>query len=488
VTKIVVLGLDGLNPELVRQWLDRLPNLKEMQQAGIWGEIESIVPPVEPPAWACVQCGRNPGAYGFWNYTYRDDFSYGEPKSVNSQVIDERVDCLYKMLPKTGQKAAMIDVPVSWPPPQIPGGYCISSFMTPGLEGSLTWPESLKDEVYSLVGEYILDTAEAGVMDKDRALKRIYDMDKQRFTLLRHFVHEKNCDYIFAVIAGSGLMPEIFCRYCDERHRRYDPDPRYKNALHDYYIWIDKNIGEIRGMLPTDTTFFVLSAYGVQRCDGQINLNEWLIQQGYMTLYDYPSQPVKLKDLKVNWTRTNAWSTGSAGQIYLNLKGREPQGVVDSEEHDRVIDELVEKIEGIPDEHGKALNTRVFRRDDIHSGPYAEYGPDLFVSFDGYHWSTSELVGYGKIYSFDIEQESDDSSHSLCGYFCIAGPGVPPAGEIKGVSLLNSAPTVLDVMGLKIPEDMESPSILEMAQEKEEIKPPQKDKEAVRSRLDLLGY
>lgn len=207
-----------------------------------------------------------------------------------------------------------------------------------------------------------------------------------------------------------------------------------------------------------------------------------------MTLYDYPSQPAKLKDLKVNWTRTKAWSTGSAGQIYLNLKGREPQGIVDSEEHDGVIDELVEKIEGIPDERGKSLNTRVFRRDDIHSGPYAEYGPDLFVSFDGYHWSTSELVGYGKIYSFDIEQESDDSSHSLCGYFCIAGPGVPPGGELKGVSLLNSAPTVLDVMGLKIPEDMESPSILEMAQEKEEIKPPQKDKEAVRSRLDLLGY
>ncbi len=491
--KIVVLGLEGLSPQLVKQWLDKLPNLKEMQQVGLWGEIESTVPPIAPPAWTCVQSGRNPGAYGFWNYSYRDDFSYSEPKLVNSRVRDERVDCLYKILPKMGQKVATINIPVSWPPPQIPGGYCITDSMTPSLAHGFTWPESLKDEVYNLVGEYILEATEASVnyrlMDKDRVLKRIYDMDTQRFTLLKHFIHEKKCDYIFTVIMGSERIPRLFYRYFDQRHRRYEPDPRYKNAVLDYYIWIDKNIGEIREILGSDTILFVLSNYSVQRLDGRINLNEWLIQEGYMTLYDYPSQPTELKDLGVDWSRTKVWATGYTGQIYLNLKGREAQGVVDPDDYDELLDELADKIWSIPDEDGKALNTQIFKRDDIHYGSYTEYGPDLFVSFDEYHWNASEMVGYGhgKVHSFDTAKGSDDGSHGLSGYFCIAGLGVPAKGEFK-VSLLNSAPTILDVLGLEIPEDMESPSILEMAKGKEEAKYPSKGEKAVRSRLDLLGY
>jgi len=494
VTRIVVLGLDGLSPELMKRWLVTLPNLKEMQQAGVWGEIESTMPPAAAPAWTSVQCGRNPGAYGFWNYTYRDDFSYGEPKFVNSQVIEERVDCLYKILPTMGQKAALINVPVSYPPPQIPGGYCITGFMNSRREGGLTWPESLKDEVHNLVGEYLLDIAKAGVdyhlMDKDKVLKRIYDMDTQRFMLLKHFIHEKKCDYIFAVISGSNYMSHIFYRYVDKEHRRYDPDPRYQNALRDYYIWIDKNIGELRAALDSDTALLVLSAYSLQRCDGRINLNEWLIQEGYMILYEYPSQPTELKDLKVDWTNTKAWSTGDSSRIYLNLRSRETQGVVDPNDYDRLLDELIDRLQSIADENGKALNTQVFRRDDIHYGPYAEYGPDLFIRFNGHHWNTSELVGYGQgsIHSFDTKEAPHDESHGLYGYFCMAGPGAPPKGELKGVSLLSIAPTVLDLMELKIPEDMEGPSILEVAREKKETKHPAKDEEAVRSRLDLLGY
>ena len=494
MNNIVVLGVDGLNPELVRQWLDSMPNLKEMQQAGIWGEIESTVPPIGAPAWTSAQCGRNPGAYGFWNYTYRDDFSYGEPKFVNSRTIDERVDRFYKILPKMGQKVVLINVPMSYPPPKIPGGYCIAGHNSSMPEGNLIWPERLIDEIENLVVEYIPDIAESGSDNKstdgDKLVKRIYDMDTQRFTLLKYFIHEKKCDCVFAVITGCVVISQLLLRYTDEEHRFYDPDFSYANTLKDYYVWIDKQIGKIRGMLPGDTVLFLLSAFSLQRCDGRINLNEWLIQEGYMTLYEYPSQPTGLKDLNVNWTNTKAWSTGDSGQIYLNLKGRESEGIVDPNDYDKVLDELADKLQGITDERGKGLNTEVFWRDDIHSGPYAEYGPDLFVRFNGYRWNTNELVGHGRgnLYSFDTKEAPGDESHGPYGYFSIAGRDIPPKGKLKGISLLNSAPTILDIMGVKIPEDMEGSSILEMAREKKEEKPPAKVESAVRSRLDLLGY
>jgi len=491
--KIVVLGIDGFDPELVHRWINEMPNLKKMQEKGLWGAMKSTVPPTAACAWTCVQCGRNPGSYGFWDYTYRDHFSYGEPKLASSVVKDERVDCLHKILPKLAQRVALINVPASWPPSRIPAGYCIASSMTASLDRGSTWPESLKDEIHNLVGEYITDIFETDAahdkMDKDTALKRIYDMDAQRFTLLKHFIHQKKCDYTFAVATGLDAASRLFYRYSDEKHRRYDPDSRYKNVFREYYTWIDKNIGDIWKSLDNNTTLFIHSAYGTQRLDGQINLNEWLVQEGYISLDEYPSEPTAFKDLKVNWAQTKAWATGYTGQIYINLRGREVQGAVEPDHYDELLDELTARIRHIPDEHGKALNTQVFRREDIHFGNYAQYGPDMFINFDECRWKTSEMVGYGKgkIHSHDTPYGVDDAGNGMYGYFCITGPRVPTKGKMEEVSVLNSAPTVLDVLALGIPEDMECPSLLNMI--KEDKAPIAHDRgEKVQSRLSALGY
>jgi len=491
--KVVVLGLDGFNPRLVERWLEDLPNLKKMQQEGIWGDIESTVPPTAPQAWISSQCGKNPGVYGFWDYTYRDDFSYGEPKLVNSKVIDDRLDCLYRILPKMAQKVAIINVPVTRPPPKIPGGYCVSNFMNQSLESSFTWPESLQDEFYNLVGEYIFDVSDVNInyqmVDKDKVLKRIYEMDTQRFTLIKHFIHEKKCDYILAVMRGSERVSHIFYRYFDDKHRYYDPDPRYKNVLYNYYKWIDKKIGEVMEALDPDTVLFVHSAYSIERLDGRINLSEWLIHHGYMRLHEYPTEPTSFKNLNVDWSKTKCWAMGCSGRIYINLKGRETEGIVEPDDYDKLLDELATKIRDIPDEHGKALNTQVFRRDEIHFGRHVEFGPDMLINFDESRWHTNELVGYGrgKIYHFDTLKESDGEGYGSYGYFCVAGSDVPAKGELKGTSLLNVAPTVMDILNLEIPQDMEKPSILAMLKE-ENVQPSSDREKAVRSRLEALGY
>ncbi|MFQ6066333.1 MAG: hypothetical protein ACE5K3_03525 [bacterium] len=142
------------------------------------GRLESTVPLTIPQVWICAQCGRNPGAYGFWDFTYRDDFSYLETKAVNPEVT-RRVDLLYTILPKLMQKVAVIGVPFTWPPPKIPGGYAISGFTAPTLGHSFTYPDSLKEEVYKLVGDYIINAnktqVDCGRIDNERMLKNIYE-------------------------------------------------------------------------------------------------------------------------------------------------------------------------------------------------------------------------------------------------------------------------------------------------------------------------
>jgi len=491
VAKIVVLGLDGFNPELVEQWSDELPNIIKMQKEGIWGHLKGIVPLTFPQIWTCAQCGQNPGAYGFWDFAYRDEFSYGVSKPVTPEVT-RRVDLLSTMLPKMGQRVAIINLPLTWPAPRIPAGYAISGLSTPSLKGAFTHPETLKGEIDTLIGPYISDLTEASVgdtLDREHMLKCIYDMDSQRFILTKYFSNEKNRDYVMTVVRGSDCILNLLYRCFEAKNRRCRPDSSYEDTLHHYYLWVDQQVGELRDSLPKDVVLFVQSGYGAGRLEGRINLNEWLIKEGYMTLFEYPMKLTSLKDTPVDWSKTRCWSTGYTGQLYLNLKGREQQGTVELQNYEALLDELTGKMSELTEQSGKQVDTQMWKGDDLYFGPYRQYGPDLVANFNQGRLGTSELVGHGreKIYSYDRAPHGSDVGHSMYGYFVLAGPGIPNQGELKDVSLLSSAPTVLDVLGVSIPQNMERPSILSQAKK---IAGPdsKKDERTVRSRLEALGY
>lgn len=485
--KVVMIGLDGFNPDLVYQWKDELPNLSKLMEEGIYGKIKSTVPPITPQAWTCVLTGKNPGHFGYWDFTYRDDYSYGQPELVNSKVRDERVDTIYKILSGYNKKVAIINVPVTYPPPEIPDGYSISSFMTPSLNKQFTHPASLKKEIEKIIGQYIIDASTSDMnfrqIDKEVVLKRIYDMDKQRFELIIHFIKEKKCDFVFTVIMGTDRMPHLFYRYFDKNHRRYSSHPKYKNALKNHYKFCDENIGKILNLVGEDTAVIVTSDHSVQRLDGRINLNEWLIKEGYMKLRKRPERLTSLMQTDIDWSQTKAWATGFTGQLYLNLKGRESQGIVDSQDYERLLDELTDKLKAITDEKGERLDTKVYKRKDIHSGEYARFGPDLFIYFDNCHWNISELIGYDSIYSYDTPKGPDDGGHGPFGFFAMAGKGVPRRGKISDADLLDIAPTVLHLFGVPIPQEMEG----KVLTKKEKVYS-KEDEDEIRERLSRLGY
>jgi predicted AlkP superfamily phosphohydrolase/phosphomutase len=488
--KLVHIGLDGLNPDLVQEWRAELPNLDGLMEEGMWGRMESTVPPITPQAWTCMMSGKNPGQFGFWNFTYRSEYSYGEPNLVNSGVVMERVDTLYTILPRMGKKVAIINLPVSYPPPRIENSYSISCFLTPNLERPFTHPPELKEEITKIIGEYIIDASTSDtnyrVMDKDLVLKRIYDMDKQRFDLIEYFVKEKKCDYVFAVIMGTDRMPHLFYRYFDKHHVRYESNPQYADALKNHYKFCDSNIGRIKAMLDSNTTMLINSDHSVQRLDGRINLNEWLLNEDYMKLNSYPEKLTPLRDCHVDWNGTMAWATGYTGQIYLNIRGREKQGIIKPKDYNTALDELTQKILDIKDPKGNKLDTEVFKRTEIHSGPYSRYGPDLFINFDDCRWNISELIGYGEgeMYSFDTPLGTDDGGHGQFGFFVMAGPGIPNIGEITA-HLIDVAPTVLSLMDVPVSGDMEGHVLVKsepgVVYSKEDV-------DEVKKRLEALGY
>jgi len=320
-------------------------------------------------------------------------------------------------------------------------------------------------------------------------LKCIYDMDSQRFILTKYFTREKNCDYVMTVVRGSDCILNLLYGCFKARNKRYHPDSSYEDTLRYYYIWVDQQVGELRDSLPKDVVLFVQSGYSAGKLEGRINLNEWLIKEGYMTLFEYPMKLTSLKNAPVDWSKTRCWSAGYTGQLYLNLKGREQQGMVEPQNYEALLDELTGKMSELTDQSGKQVDAQVWKGDDLYFGSYQQYGPDLVVNFNRGRLGTSELIGHEreKIYSYDKAPGGSDAGHSMYGYFGLAGPGIPNQGELRDVSLLSSAPTVLDVLGVSIPQNMERPSILSQAKK---IAGPdsKKDERTVRSRLEALGY
>jgi len=484
--KVVLIGLAGLNPDLIYKWRKELPNIDKLIEVGLYGKISSCIPPLMPPAWSCVLSGKNPGKFGYWNFYYRNNYNYGRKELVNSKVRDERVNTLYKILPQHGKKVAIINVPVTYPPPEINNGYAVSCFMTPGLDVQFTYPPGLEKTVKEKVGEYIIDfpicEMTFGKVENEAVLQRTREMDRQRFVLTKYFI-EKGCDLVFSVITGTDTVGHLFYHYMDENHVRYNFHSEYRNAIKEHYVFCDREIGEILNLIDSRTSVVLLSDFGIQRLDGRINLNEWLIKQGYMKVKTIPERPTSVNQVDIDWSQTKVWAEGHIGELYLNVKGREPQGVVEPRNYINLLQELSEKLIDIRDEKGKKLCTKTFIRKDIHSGEYGQFGPDLFVYFDNCHWNISDYIGYNSIYSYELSDKPCYGSHATQGLLVLVGPEVLAEGEVFNVDILDVPPTVLTLMGVPVPEDFEGKPIV---QKKKDYS--SKEEEEIKKRLSRLGY
>lgn len=453
--RVLVIGLDGFSPNLVNQWSTDLPNLQRLMDQGIHGPLESIVQPVTPSAWTAMTSGHNPGHFGFTDFTYRAQ-PYGEFRLVHSGLV--RTQTLPQLLAAEGYRVYYIGVPVSYPPIAIPGGACVSCFMAPSVDKDITWPSELKNEVMAATSSpYLLDAAPGRPEDLSREslLEVIHEADRQRFDLTAHFMNTREWDLCFAVHMGTDRVGHYFMRYTDPAHLRYDPDPKFATAVRDHYRYCDQRLGDLIELAGSDTVIIVVSDHGIQRLDGKVNLNDWLAQQGYLALRSTPQHPTPLSQAPIDWSKTKAYAHGFAGQIYLNVIGRDPNGCVPANRINDTLSELSAALETLTAPDGHRLTIRTFKGSNLWSGPFSGQLPDLCIQFDDLRYLTSDLIGHNTLITPVTELGIDDASHERHGFFTMAGPGIPALGSYKAAHLLDIAPTILNLLGVTPPSDLE---------------------------------
>lgn len=448
----MVIGLDCATPQLVfDKYLPHLPNIEKIMKNGIFGELKSTIPPITCPAWMCMVSGKDPGTLGIYGFRNRKDHTYDGLSIANSTAISEPL--LWDIIGGEGMKSIAIGVPQTYPPRPI-NGIMVTSFLTPGPESEYTYPPEFKQEINSVVDGYMLDVDGFRTDDKERLLVQIHQMTAKRFQLAGHVVKTKPWDFFMMVEMGPDRLHHGFWKYGDPEHPKHEPGNVFEKAMLKYYARLDGFIGELADAAGEETAVMIVSDHGAKRMLGGICFNEWLIREGYLKLKSRPEGVVRLDRCEVDWANTSAWGDGGYyGRLFINVQGREPEGVVPPSEYESFRDELISKIEAMRDENGAPLGNRVFRPEELYR-TCGNIPPDLIVYFGDLDWRSVGSVGLNSVYTYENDTGPDDANHAQHGIFLLGGGGVEPRGRLDGLDILDVAPTVLKLMGINIPDDM----------------------------------
>lgn len=466
--KVAIIGLDCAEPSLMfGAFAGQLPALDALRARGVFGRLESVIPAITVPAWSCMMTGRDPGALGIYGFRNRADYSTDKLMIADSRAV--KIPRLWDYLGERRLNSIVLNVPGTWPPPPIHGAL-VSCFLTPNANVAFTQPLALKADLLREVGgRYPFDAADFRSEDKSRLLAEIQDMTAIHFKAARWLAQTQPDWRLFvSVEIGIDRIHHALWRHFDPQHRRYLPDSPYANAIFAYYQQVDREIAALLKTFDDETHIFIVSDHGAQRMNGGFCFNDWLIREGYLVLdQPLPAEPTRLDKLKVDWSRTRAWGDGGYyGRLFLNIRGREPDGAVDPSAAPALLAELRARLEALCDDRGLPIGTRTFTANELYPQVNG-IPPDLLVYFGDLAWRSIGTVGWPDIYRLENDTGPDDANHAQHGVLIYAPPHGSLGGrELVDMHLLQVAPTVLTLLGLPVPAAIQREPIPEIVSQR----------------------
>jgi len=521
--KVFVLGLDGatwdvLNP-LIRDGF--LPNLARLRERGVSGSLRSIFPPLSPVAWTGVMTGKNSGKHGVFEFLeHGHDPLRGRVNS--SRVI--QTDLLWEIAAQHGKTTVAGGVPMSYParPSRFPG-FFLGDFLSPANASDFASDPKIFAELENVVGQYrpwstaIHDGGnEAGV------LADLHAFLDQHLNAIQFLMNRCDWDlFVFDLMATDRLQHELW-HVWDLTHRAAQGRERELEALRPKLIafWqrLDRGIGAIEANLPQDAAFLMISDHGFGPIEHYVNFNVWLLEQGFIALQDsfyvrqkhwcyrrgvtpqwiygvmshlgmgnhrvsrFRGNQTSLADRlgeslflsrrHIDWSRTRAYAQGNFGQIFLNLKGRQPNGCVTPEDARPLLKDLKAALMTIPHpETGQPLVEHVYEPDELYDGPHTALAPDLTVVLTDWRYRTIGL------HDFTTNQViapafGPTGDHRMDGILIACGSAFRPGTKPRGAGLIDIAPTVLHLLGIPVPDDMDGRVLTELLEPALAFAPP----------------
>jgi len=495
--KLAVIALDGASPELVERWAEEghLPHLAGLIERGAFGPLKSVVPPVTGAAWGSFLTGVNPGRHGVFEWLSRREGSY-HLKLIDSSVLPRLT--LFEWLSKQGIRVGAVGVPLTYPICPVEG-FVISDLLTPPGR-CYAHPPELQGELEAALGRHY-PLAPPPWPGRRRAaswISSLKDSLRAKTEAACYLATHRPWDFFMVHVMETDSVQHQMWHLLDGNERQRYSVKLDGNPILEIYQLADRLIGQLLAGFADDTIVLVISDHGFGPLYYNLHLNTWLLRHGFLKLKG--NLPTRLKRLlfemglapenlypweerlgllgwakgeqayrwlsrfslsmqNIEWEDTVAYSYGNVGQIYLNLRGREPQGVVTESRAEGVLSELEGALrEWTNPLNGERVIAHIYRREELYPGAL-ERAPELiFLPRDGYSpMGLSEFLS-NRVISYPV---AHSGWHRMEGLFVGAG-GPLRRGPISGLKLLDLFPTICELLGVSPPSDLDGRLIGEL--------------------------
>ena len=444
---------------------------------------------------------RTPGATGFYDFATREEGTYNFRPTTS---LDRKSRTIWDVIGANGGSSIIVNVPLTYPPSSLVGSM-ISGFPTPTEFEDYTYPPELLKRLTEKFGK--VNIHKPKVLYRKGREREITDetnqITRQQTEIAKYLLESSPWDLAVTVFDATDVIGHYFYAYLDPKHPKFDPKLAgpVKEMVDEVHVELDRAIGELSSAVGPETLKIVLSDHGFGPVYYGVYINNWLLQEKYMrfrralavraryfafrhglnvynllrlarrlrlvksieSAYSTRSLALRVLDLislslkDIDWSATRVYSAGNMGQLYLNLEGREPNGIVRKEDVQSLVVELVTKIKTLDDpETGKPMFDAVFAGNEVFKGLQSATAPDVvfldqqmvYAAHRMFELGSNKLVTPHPIYS---------GNHKMDGILFACGKYVRRVGPVQDLhaNLVDLAPTILQYLGYPLPGDMD---------------------------------
>lgn len=497
-TRLLLFGLDGATWDLVTPWLEagELPNLARLCDQGARMTLRSTIPAISPPAWTSILTGQNPGKHGIFDFIRRQPGSY-LIESVRADFTNYRT--IFDHVSAAGGRVASINVPLTYPPRPVNG--IVVAGLGAATSADYTHPPELKQDLAAR--GYELDVGYGyNELGDARFVQEVRRVMRGQVDFAREQLEAGEWDLFMLVLRGTDEAQGFLWHHLDPTHPAHDPAAaaRLGSPVLQVYRESDRLLGKMLEAAGPEAAILLLSDHGGGPLHREVYLNHWLHEQGYLVLKEgatgggpsallrrlgltrerlsplfdgpawrrlrravplrwqhalIPGAAPSLAD-QVDWSRTRAYSLGYIGQIYVNLAGREPAGIVSEAAYEPLLDEIEAGLRQMVDPaDGRPVVDQIYRGSEIYHGPYAARGPDLNLIMRGMRYIAHVRREMAHDALFGPVTTGESGTHRPEGLAIAAGAPFRSGVLLDEHSLLDIAPTALHLLSLPVPDDMD---------------------------------
>ncbi|MBU0756057.1 MAG: alkaline phosphatase family protein [Planctomycetes bacterium] len=503
-SKVVLLGLDGATLDVLEPFMSQglLPNFKRIADEGVSSRLCSTYSTITASAWISFMTGVNPGKHGVY------DFFKPFPQkgvSIINNYRSIKIPTIWELLGEAGVRVGAVNVPMTYPVPEV-NGFMLGGMFSQGTKEGFSYPRGLFEKYSRRFEPYQIDVPLERFQERGgehKFLDALLECTRTRWKYIHALLREEPWDFFMPVFVGMDRIQHKLWEYVDPNQNREGLDGKLYDKVMTYYRLVDQYLGEIMDYLGDQGDLIIISDHGFGPLEREFLINSWLRQKGYLkikrsALYLRNSLKTVLNSARrflqrikpengfpamspgekagldsgrrrldpIDWSRTVAYTpTRTVQGVYVNLKGREPQGIVhEGKEKEELIQEMISGLKGVRDPRGGGpLFAEVKRKEEVYRGPHLELAPDLVYRMKGGKFISNAEHANGLF--MEPTWKYGTGTHRPDGVLMAYGPHIRGKSAAENAKIEDICPTLLYLFDRPVPEYMDGRVIEEILEE-----------------------